>query len=208
MTTDRNLESSAQGLGAKPALLVIDIVEGFTDPECPLGSDADEVVEANCRLIDAFHLYGFPVILTTVIYHSAGQATVFRARIPALNLLTTDSHWVAFDKRLPITPDDFVVEKTHASGFHGTNLNEQLRALDVDSVVVTGLTTSGCVRATAVDALQYNYKVVVPIEAVGDRNIAAHRANLFDLNAKYADVLPLAEVLDALEHCSSRSTGA
>lgn len=195
MTTVRTLERSAQGLGDQPALVIVDVINGFTDPECPLGSEADAVVEANVALMNAFHDRGLPVVLTTVIYHRDDQARVFRDRLPALNVLTPESRWVQYDARLPLNSSDILLEKTHASAFHGTNLDQQLRTLGVDSLVVTGLTTSGCVRATAVDGLQCDYRVVVPREATGDRNPEAHEANLYDLNAKYADVVSIQEVL-------------
>ena len=192
------LDRVSGGLGSKPALIVVDVVRGFTDPSCPLGSEADEVVDANVRLMNAFHDTNLPVVLTTVIYRDDQQASVFRARIPALNLLTPESEWVLFDSRLPVAPGDLQLEKRHASSFHGTELDEWLRGQNVDSVVVTGLTTSGCVRATAVDGLQNNYRVVVPREACGDRDGQAHEANLYDLNAKYADVLSLEDTLALL----------
>ena len=100
---------------------------------------------------------------------------------------------------LRIAAGEVVVEKCWASGFFKTNLDQLLRDKETDSIVVTGLTTSGCVRATAVDGLQYEYRVVVPREAVGDRNLQAHEANLFDLHAKYADVMALQDVLDAIK---------
>ena len=186
------------GMGNHPALIVVDVVVGFTDPACPLGSDAESVVSANVQLMNAFHQAHLPVVLTTVIYRNDHEASVFRARVPALNLLTPESHWVKFDPRLPIADDDLQLEKRHASSFHGTALNQWLTDRNVDSVVVTELTTSGCVRATAVDGLQNNYRVVVPREACGDRDPTAHEANLYDLNAKYADVVSLASVLAAL----------
>ncbi len=186
------------GMGSHPALIVVDVVVGFTDPSCPLGSDAESVVYANVQLMNAFHQAQLPVVLTTVIYRNDHEASVFRARIPALNLLTPESHWVKFDPRLPIAGDDLQLEKRHASSFHGTALDQWLTDRNVDSVVVTGLTTSGCVRATAVDGLQNNYRVLVPQEACGDRDEQAHEANLYDLNAKYADVVPLDSVLAAL----------
>ena len=186
------------GMGNHPALIVVDVVVGFTDPACPLGSDAESVVSANVQLMNAFHQAHLPVVLTTVIYRNDHEASVFRARVPALNLLTPDSHWVKFDPRLPIADDDLQLEKRHASSFHGTALDQWLSDRNVDSVVVTGLTTSGCVRATAVDGLQNNYRVVVPREACGDRDPKAHEANLYDLNAKYADVVSLTSVLAAL----------
>jgi nicotinamidase-related amidase len=93
---------------------------------------------------------------------------------------------------------DTLIEKTHASAFHGTGLADLLAEQGIDSLVVTGLTTSGCVRASAVDGLQHNFKVVIVEEATGDRDLAAHNANLYDLNAKYVDVLPLEETLQLL----------
>jgi len=194
-----DLERASQGLGQRPALVLVDIIRGFTDPDCPLGSEADEVVEANRKLLAAFRAKGLPVFFTTVVYHNDQQARVFRDRVPALELLTPDSHWIEVDPRLEPLPGECIVEKQWASGFFKTNLDESLRELGVDSLVVTGLTTSGCVRATAVDGLQYDYKVVVPAEAVGDRNPDAHCANLFDMNAKYADVLDLDTVLNYIE---------
>ena len=198
MSQRKALERIDGGMGKRPALIVVDVVVGFTDPACPLGSEADSVVAANIRLMNAFHKAKFPVVLTTVIYHHEEQASVFRARVPALNLLTPGSKWVQFDPRLPVTATDLQLEKRHASSFHGTTLDDWLQAQDVDSVVVTGLTTSGCVRATAVDGLQNNYRVLVPREACGDRDIQAHEANLYDLNAKYADVVSLEDVLLSL----------
>jgi len=198
MSQRNALERVDGGMGQRPALIVVDVVVGFTDPACPLGSEADAVVQANVDLMNAFHQAQMPVVLTTVVYHNEEQASVFRARVPALNLLTPDSQWVQFDPRLPIVETDLQLEKRHASSFHGTDLNNWLRANHVDTVVVTGLTTSGCVRATAVDGLQNNYRVLVPREACGDRDAQAHEANLYDLNAKYADVVSLREVLDSL----------
>ena len=198
MSDRKALERIAGGMGQHPALIVVDVIMGFTDPACPLGSEAGAVVAANIELMNAFHRADLPVVLTTVIYYDAEQASVFRARVPALNLLTPDSQWVKFDPRLPIAPSDLQLEKHHASGFHGTDLDNWLKAKGVDSLVVTGLTTSGCVRATAVDGLQNNYRVLVPREACGDRDEQAHEANLYDLNAKYADVVSVAEVLESL----------
>ena len=198
-STDRKaLAREAQGLGESPALLVVDVIKGFTDPSCPLGSEAASVIEANRQLMDVFHARSLLVYLTTVVYDNDEQASVFRARVPALNVLSRGSHWCEIDPGLPLSSSDTIIEKTHASAFHGTNLADQLRREGIDSLVVTGLTTSGCVRASAVDGLQHNFKVVVPEEATGDRDSSAHDANLYDLNAKYVDVMPLDEVLALL----------
>lgn len=195
-----DLARQLQGLGRKPALLLVDMIRGFTDPACPLGSKADAVVEANRTLLAAFRARRLPVIFTTVIYRNEQQARVFRDRLPALDVLTPESAWVQVDERLAPQPDESVIEKQWASGFFKTGLDAELRGRGVDSLVITGLTTSGCVRATAVDGLQHDYRVVVPRQAVGDRNPEAHAANLFDLSAKYADVLDLDQVLSLLEH--------
>jgi nicotinamidase-related amidase len=194
-----DLERIALGLGNKPALVLIDMINGFTSSTCPLGTDCPEVVAANKTLLDAFRAKGLPVLYTTVVYHNDQEATVFRGRINALNVLTPDSDWVKVDTRLKPIDGEPVIEKCWASGFFKTDLDEQLRAKGADSIVVTGLTTSGCVRATVVDGLQNNFPVVVPEEAVGDRNAEAHAANLHDMHAKYAEVQTVQNVLDHLE---------
>lgn len=193
-----DLARNSLGLGKRPALVLVDMVRGFTDPACPLGSACAEVVAANARLLEAFRLAELPVFFTTVVYRSDDQAKVFRQRIAALNLLQPDSPWVEVDPALAPRVGEPLIEKQWASAFFGTTLAAQLKAARADSLVVTGLTTSGCVRATVVDGLQHDYPVVVPREAVGDRNPQAHAANLFDMHAKYADVQDLAEVLTAV----------
>ena len=189
-----DLERNRLGLGQRPGLVLVDLINGFTDPDCPLGSHCPSVVAANVELLLCFRKLGLPVFFTTVVYRSPQQASVFRSRIEALNLLKPDSHWVQVDAALGPRPGEPVLEKRWASAFFGTDLAERLAKAGADSLVVTGLTTSGCVRATVVDGLQHDYRVVVPREAVGDRNPSAHDANLFDMDAKYADVLALSEV--------------
>lgn len=193
-----DLDRESLGLGDRPALILVDMIEGFTNPECPLGCDCPEVVAANATLLEAFREHGLPVFFTTVVYHNENQARVFRQKVPVLNLLTPDSRWVKVDERLKARSDEVLIEKHWASAFRGTDIDEQLRSAGVDSLVVTGLTTSGCVRATAVDGMQYDYRVVVAREAVGDRNAQAHEANLFDLQAKYADVWSVNDVVSKL----------
>ncbi len=190
-----DLERTTLGLGSRPALILVDMIRGFTDPACPLGCDCPEVVAANARLLEAFHRRQLPVFFTTVVYRDDEQARVFRDRLPALDVLKPGSHWVEVDPRIAPRGDEKVIEKQWASGFFQTPLDTYLTEAGADSLVVTGLTTSGCVRATAGDGLQHDYPVVIPREGVGDRNEVAHEANLFDLNAKYADVVPLEDVL-------------
>jgi len=169
---------------------------GFTDPACPLGSESADVVAANVRLLKAFRQKKLPIFFTTVVYRNDDQAKVFRNRIPALNLLKSGSEWTALDPVLEHDPSEPVIEKHWASAFFKTDLDHQLRVANANSLIVTGLTTSGCVRATVLDGLQNEFPVFVPREAVGDRNPDAHEANLFDMHAKYADVLSIDVVLD------------
>lgn len=189
------------GFGKQPALLVIDMSIGFTDPRSPLACPLDDVVMAIERLLGETRRAGFPVVYTTVAYDDVGKerAAVFIDKVPALLALEAGSRFVEIDPRLEPQPGEPVVKKLFASAFYGTPLASLLAAQQVDGVIVTGASTSGCVRATAVDALQHGYRVVVPREAVGDRNAAAHEANLYDIDAKYGDVLPIAQVLEHLE---------
>jgi nicotinamidase-related amidase len=193
------------GLGQRPALLVVDVNVGFTDPASPLVCDLDDVVEAIGRLLAAFRRAGLPVVYTTVAFDDAAKqaAAVFIEKVPALLTLEAGSRWVEIDPRIAPEPGEPVLVKCWASAFFGTALASILATRGCDSVVVTGASTSGCVRATAVDALQHGYRVVVPREAVGDRNPAAHEANLYDLDTKYADVVPLGDALTRLEEVSA-----
>ena len=194
----QNLDKNMLGLTRNPALLIVDMIRGFTDPQCPLGTHCPEVVSANIELLQAFRHKELPIFFTTVVYHHDQQAAVFRRKVPALNLLQTESPWVAIDPQLGRRDSEPLIEKQWASAFHKTDLDQQLKSLAVDSLVVTGLTTSGCVRATAVDGLQNEFQVVIAEEAVGDRNQQEHSANLFDLNAKYADVQSVSWILQHL----------
>ena len=187
------------GLRERPCVLVVDFSCGFTDPACALGSDLTGEVEATKRLLDVARSKGLPVIFTTIGFEaSMADAGIWPAKMPALSDLKVGTPWVEIDPRLEPGPDDPVVVKKGASAFFGTNLPALLAARRVDSVILCGATTSGCVRATAIDLLQYGYPTVVPRECVGDRAQAPHEANLFDIAAKYADVIPLADVLAAL----------
>jgi maleamate amidohydrolase len=189
------------GFGKRPALIVVDMSVGFTDPTSPLHCDLGPVVEAIERLLAVVRAARLPVVYTTVAFDEAGKekARVFIDKVPALLTLEAGSRWVEIDPRLAPQPGEPVLTKLFASAFFGTTLASLLMVQQCDGVIVTGASTSGCVRATAVDALQYGYRVVVPREAVGDRNPAAHQANLYDIDAKYGDVLPLDAVLDHLD---------
>ena len=189
------------GFGERPALLVIDVNLGFTDPTSPLVCDLDPVVRSIALLLAAARRAEIPVVFTTVAYDEAGKETaaVFIEKVPALLTLEAGSRWTEIDPRIAPLPDEPVLTKLFASAFFGTELASLLESAGRDSLIVTGASTSGCVRATAVDALQHGYRVTVPREAVGDRNDDAHEANLYDIDAKYGDVVSLEEALQHLE---------
>lgn len=193
------LDSRTLNPAQRYALVLVDLAVGFTDPErSPLASSCDAVVAANGRLLEAFRRRGWPVFFTTVAYDDVAQARVFREKLPVLNVLEADSALVEIDPRLEPEPSEPVIVKFWASAFFGTDLAEQIRLAGADGVMVTGLTTSGCVRATAVDALQHDFRVLIPEEATGDRDAEAHIANLRDLSIKYADVRSVEECLALL----------
>ncbi|BBL80052.1 N-carbamoylsarcosine amidase [Rubrobacter xylanophilus] len=193
------------GLGERPAVLVVDFSCGFTDPECPLGADMTAEVEATRRLLDAARRRGLPVIFTTIGFEeNLVDGALWVRKVPSLGELRLGSRWVELDPRLGRREDETLIVKKGASAFFGTNLAAILTSLGVDSVVLCGATTSGCVRATAVDLLQHGYPALVPRECVGDRAAPPHEANLFDIQAKYADVVSLEEALEQLESTGRR----
>jgi len=190
-----SLESHPTGLGSSPALLVVDMCRGFIDTSSPLGFECKELIQANIVLVDRFREMNLPIIFTTTIYRDESEASVFRSRIPALNILKPGSEETSFLKELSPSSNELLVEKKFASAFFQTNLADELSKMNVDSIIVSGVTTSGCVRATALDSLQNNFLTTVAEDCVGDRNQNAHRANLFDLQAKYADVIHSNQIL-------------
>jgi len=189
-----------QGAGTKPAVVVVDFIEGFTNPESRLACDADAAVEATARLLDAARAASVPVLFTTVCYtdDDLERAAMFVAKAPALATLRPGSPWVEVDARLQRRPHEPLLVKLFASAFFGTELDEQLRVAGCDTVIVTGASTSGCVRATAVDALQYGYRVLVPRDGVADRAPDAHEGSLLDIDAKYGDVISIDEAIAAV----------
>jgi nicotinamidase-related amidase len=183
-------------LGSSPAVLVVDFSCGFTDSACALGSDLTAPVEATKRLLDAVRAKGVPVIFTTIGFEpSKRDSGIWLQKAPALAELELGGPWVEIDPRLERRDDEPIVVKKGASAFFATNLVAILMSQRVDSVVLCGATTSGCIRATAIDLLQYGFPTLVPRECVGDRAQAPHEANLFDIQAKYADVVALADAL-------------
>lgn len=188
------------GMGERPALLVIDLINAFTDPETDLGSDVEGVLDRTERLLEAFREHDFPRYFTTIAFEeSYGDAGRFIEKVPALRELKLGTESVAIDDCIAPVDDERVILKKYASAFFGTDLETELTTHRVDTLVLAGVTTSGCIRATAVDSLQHGYRTIVPADAVGDRADGPHKANLFDIDAKYGDVVESEEVVDFLE---------
>jgi maleamate amidohydrolase len=184
-------------MGSRPAVLVVDFSCGFTDPECALGSDLTPQVEATRRLLDVAREKGLPVIFTTIGFEpSLKDGGLWLQKVPSLGDLQLGGHWVEIDPRLAPGSDETVIVKKGASAFFGTNLAAILISQGIDSIILCGATTSGCIRGTAIDLLQHGFPTLVPRECVGDRAQAPHEANLFDIQAKYGDVIELADALD------------
>jgi nicotinamidase-related amidase len=183
------------GFGKAPAIVVVDLQTAFTDTACPLGADLDDTVEATAELLETAREVEIPVFFSRCIYREdVRDGAVFAEKIPSTKELTPDSKWTEIDPRLKPADEEVVIEKQQPSSFFDTGLNTMLTYEGVDTVVVTGATTSGCVRATVVDACSHGYRPIVPVECVGDRAEDPHEANLFDIGAKYADLMDRGEV--------------
>ena len=178
------------GFGARPALILIDFCQGYFDPACDLYAGVEDALAAALRVREAARAAQVPVVLTNVVYQPGGRdgGRFFEKAAPLRNFVRGNpmGEWPT---GLSPREDELVISKQYPSAFFGTSLASTLTALGVDSVLLTGLTTSGCVRATCVDAMSYGFRTAVIAEACGDRHPAPHEANLFDMNAKYADVV-------------------
>jgi maleamate amidohydrolase len=192
-------------LGERPALLIIDVVMAYFDPASPLYAGVEDVLAANERLAAAARDAGIPVMFTTVVYEPGGaDGGIFYRKIPALKHFDRGSPLGAFPPSLQPAPGELVISKQYASAFFGTSLASTLTAMRIDTLLITGLSTSGCVRATAVDACQHGFAPFVIREGCGDRHATPHEANLFDLQAKYAEVISESKATDYLASLPQR----
>jgi nicotinamidase-related amidase len=187
------------GFGSRPAVLVVDLNVGFTSRESPLACDLDDVLVQTRALLDVARARAVPVLFTTVVYDAVGEAAaaVFLRKVPALGVLRPGTRWVEIDERLGRRPEEPVIAKAHASAFFGVPLAALLAGRD--TLVVCGASTSGCVRATVVDAMQHGLAPIVARECVGDRSVRAHEQALEDIGGRYGDVVSAGEVARALE---------
>ncbi|GAA2787959.1 isochorismatase family protein [Saccharopolyspora taberi] len=205
---DRAGFGAAVPLGSRPALVVVDLTRGFTEPGFPSGTDLTREVTAAAVLVTTARQHEVPVIYTAISYTPAeadGDAIAWLRKAPGMRALRESSEAVALDPRLEHHDGDHLVLKKGASAFHGTGLAALLTGLGTDTVLVCGATTSGCVRATAVDAVQSGFNTVVVRDACGDRARGPHDAALFDLQAKYADVVGLYDALAYLDRLPERA---
>jgi maleamate amidohydrolase len=205
----RGVFDTRLGFGEKPAVIVIDFVKAYTTEGAPFfGQGVVDAVGQSIPLLAAARRAGAPIIYTQVVYHPSGlDGGLFFKKVPSLKLFIQGAPLGAIDDRITPQPSDFIVTKQYPSSFFGTSLGSTLKTLGIDTTVLIGCSTSGCVRATAVDAIQHGYRVIVPKECCGDRHDAPHDAALFDINAKYGDVLTKAEVISWLGTLSNRSNG-
>jgi maleamate amidohydrolase len=193
-------------LGARPAVLVVDFSRGFTDPDSTMGSDLTWEVDATSRLLGAAREREIPVIFTTIGFEpNLKDGALWLEKAPGLGELIVGGKWVEIDPRLERREEETVILKKGASAFFGTNLPSILVSQGVDTIVLCGATTSGCIRATAIDLLQYGYPTLVPRECVGDRAQEPHEANLVDIQAKYADVVSVEDALSYLESVKQKA---
>jgi nicotinamidase-related amidase len=197
------------GFGERPALVIIDMLNAFTDEKAMLGANLDKEIAAIIPLLTVAHDRGVPVIFSTVRYDDADlkDAGIWALKQKGVMTLKADGHGWEVDLRLDFRKTDTLLVKKYASCFFGTDLVPRLLAHRVDTLTISGCTTSGCVRATAVDACQTGFRPMVVREAVGDRSIAAHAQSLFDLDAKYADVVSQHDAvayLDRVDYNSAR----
>jgi len=188
------------GFGDKPALILIDFVQAYFDRECPLYAGVEAALASALRIREAAREAGILVIYTNVVYQDRGRdGGVFFRKVPALEAFIMGNPLGRWPEGLEPASDEIVISKQYPSGFFGTSLAAMLTAGKIDTLIITGLTTSGCVRATCIDTVSNGFIPIVVSDACGDRHEAPHSANLFDMQAKYADVVDEQTVLRELK---------
>lgn len=188
------------GMGEKVAVVVVDLILGFTQPDMPMGSNLTEQIEKTNELIRVARKNLIPVFFTTISYdeEDLADAGIWVNKMEGLKTLRAGTEAVNIDPSLDFQKGDGLIVKKYASSFFGTDLVSRLVKNRVDTIIITGATTSGCVRATAVDALQYGFTPIVAEDAVGDREPKTHEQSLFDMRQKYADVKKTEEIIKEL----------
>jgi maleamate amidohydrolase len=192
---------SRLGFGEKSAIIVIDLLQGYTTEGSALyAPGVVDCVKEVPEFLDLARQKGVPIIHTRVLYTAPNyeDGGVWIKKAPVLRDLVEGNPYAEFCAGVEPQPGEPVIIKQYASAFFGTSLVATLNGLRVDTLIITGCTTSGCIRATAVDAVQHGFRPICPRELIGDRHEGPHEANLFDINAKYGDVISKAEVMEYL----------
>jgi len=188
------------GFGKAPALILVDFVAAYFVESSPLYAGVEAELASALRIRDAARTAGIPVIYTNVVYQKGGgDGGVFYRKVPALEVFEVGNPLGGWPEGLEPGNDELVISKQYPSAFFGTSLAETLNQRGIDTLIITGVTTSGCVRATCVDAMSYGFVPMVVADACGDRHAAPQEANLFDMNAKYADVVDEHTVIEYLK---------
>lgn len=190
---------NSSGFGERPALLIVDFVNGFNDPDLFGGGNIPEAIANTRRLLDFARNKAIPVAFTRVVYADDGSDVgVFGKKASGLQMLTENAPVSQIVPELEPVSGEYIVRKTQPSAFFGTGLSGWLTLKQADTLIVTGCTTSGCVRASVIDSMSHNFLTIVATDGVGDRAIGPHEANLFDMGQKYADLLTCDEIIAQL----------
>ncbi len=188
------------GFGQRPALILVDFVQAYFDKDCDLFADVEAELASALRVRDAARAAGIPVVYSNVVYREGGaDGGVFFRKAPVLKNFIAGNPMGEWAAGLQPADGELVISKQYPSSFFGTSLAADLNALDIDTLIITGVTTSGCVRATCIDTMSHGFVPIVVADACGDRHEAPHKANLFDMDAKYADVMSEADVIKHLQ---------
>ena len=191
------------GFGRRPALVLVDMVQAYFDETCPLYAGVEDALASALRVLDAARAAGIPVTYTNVVYRADGSdGGVFFKKVPVLENFVAGHPMGEWAPGLQPASDETVISKQYPSAFFGTAMAATLHSAQIDTLIITGLTTSGCVRATCVDAMSHGFIPIIVADACGDRHEAPHEANLFDMNAKYADVVSEGEAVEYLQQLS------
>ena len=197
------------GFGERPALILIDFVEAYFDKSSPLYAGVDDALACAIRVRGAARRAGVFVIYTNVVFTKGGvNGDIFMKKVPTLSIMEEDKPLGAWPKGLEPGDGELVISKQYPSSFFGTSLSSTLTALGIDTLILTGLTTSGCVRATCIDTVSYGFRPIIVGDACGDRDDRPHEANLFDMNAKYGDVVGETEVTEYLNRIGNQQPRA
>lgn len=198
--------SGRLGFGEKPALILVDFVEAYFDEDSPLYAGVEDTLAAAIRLLDAARAAGIFRVFTNVAFMPGGaNGGVFMKKVPILKVMEEGAPLGAWPKGLEPGDGELVITKQYPSAFFGTSLAATLTAMGIDTLIITGLTTSGCVRATCIDTCSSGFRPMIVKQAVGDRDERPHEANLFDMNAKYGDVIEETEALDYIKRFSNQA---